>query len=124
MRTKKVDYLMDSKANSIGALNHAPGCCKKHITRSLHLRTESSMKRKRKSGKWHWSSVTKPGRICGHDVGYYLEIYHQVRQKTLEELQKRNDEWLLEAPAGRPSNYLHGFMLWNISQATWGQFFC
>jgi len=59
--------------------------------------------------------------FVGHDVGYYLEIYHQVRKKTLEELQKRNDEWLLEAPAGGPSNYFAWFHVMEHQSSHLGQ---
>jgi len=33
--------------------------------------------------------------IKGHEVNYYLDRIAQVRQKTLEELKKKDDAWLL-----------------------------
>jgi uncharacterized damage-inducible protein DinB len=51
--------------------------------------------------KKKWSaalSLDEGGRLelKGHAVDYYLNEYKAVRKKTLEELAKRNDEWLAQ----------------------------
>jgi hypothetical protein len=32
----------------------------------------------------------------GHEVQYYLDIYNEVREKTIAELKKRDDAWFAE----------------------------
>jgi hypothetical protein len=45
--------------------------------------------------------------IKSNEVGYYLSILEDVRSKTLEEMAKRNDQWLDEETPfweGQPAN--------------------
>ena len=37
----------------------------------------------------------KSAKIKGHEVKYYLDMINEVRQKTIEELKKKDDKWLL-----------------------------
>ena len=93
-----LDYLFDKNANTIGAL-------------MLHLAaTETYYQMNTFDGiKWDsWSAEIKrkwdapmelgdAGRqsIKGHDRDYYVNILHEVREKTLAEFRKRDDAWLL-----------------------------
>jgi uncharacterized damage-inducible protein DinB len=93
-----LDYLFDKNANTIGAL-------------MLHLAaTEVYYGMFTFDGmKWgSWSDEIKKkwdpamdlgeaGRstIKGHDRQYYVDILHEVREKTLAEFKKRDDAWLL-----------------------------
>jgi hypothetical protein len=93
-----LDYLFDKNANTIGAL-------------MLHLAaTETYYQLNTFDGmKWgSWSEEIKQkwdaamdlgdrGRatIKGHDRAYYVDILHEVREKTLAEFRKRDDAWLL-----------------------------
>jgi uncharacterized damage-inducible protein DinB len=93
-----LDVLFDPNANSIGAL-------------MLHLAaTETYYGLHTFQGmKWDsWSDEIKQkwdpamnlgdaGRktIKGHDRDYYVNILHEVREKTLAEFAKRDDAWLL-----------------------------
>jgi hypothetical protein len=105
-----LDYLFDKNANTIGAL-------------MLHLAaTEVYYGMSTFDGmKWgSWSDAIKQkwdpamdlgdsGRktIKGHDRQYYVDILHEVREKTLAEFKKRDDAWLLTAETGwgpGPSN--------------------
>ena len=50
--------------------------------------------------------------IKGHSIEYYLKELSAVREKTLTELRKRNDDWLFEEkqwPNGVPYNH---YYLW------------
>lgn len=92
-----LDFLIDAKANTIGAL-------------LLHLAaTETYYQLNCFDGmKWgSWSDEVKkkwdipmnlgePARtaIKGNSLDYYLDALHQVREKSLAEFRKRDDKWL------------------------------
>lgn len=111
-----LDYLFDKDANTIGAL-------------MLHLAaTETYYQLHTFDGmKWDsWSEDIKKkwdpamelgdaGRatIKGHDRDYYVNILHEVREKTLAEFRKKDDAWFLAAdktwPWGPTNNYCKWF---------------
>jgi len=121
LNQKELDHLMDDKANRIGALiMHLAAAEAYYQVYTFENRGFNEEEKKK------WEVALELGEkarkeFVGHDVGYYLEIYHQVRQKTLEELKKRNDDWLLEAPAGRPSNYFAWFHVMEHQSSHLGQ---
>jgi uncharacterized damage-inducible protein DinB len=95
-----LDYLFDKDANSIGAL-------------MLHLAaTETYYQMNTFDGvKWDawpddvkkkWDAAMDLGdagraTIKGHDRDYYVNILHEVREKTLAEFKKKDDAWFLAA---------------------------
>jgi Protein of unknown function (DUF664) len=111
-----LDALFDKNANSIGAL-------------MLHLAaTETYYGLHTFDGmKWDsWSDEIKKkwnpamdlgdaGRatIKGHDRDYYVNILHEVREKTLAQFGKKDDAWLLAVdkswPWGPTNNYCKWF---------------
>ena len=61
-------------------------------------------------------------RFQGKDIQYYLNIYREVRKKTVEELAKRNDEWLQEVPANAGiSNFYSWFHVMEHQSSHLGQ---
>jgi hypothetical protein len=111
-----LDFLLDDKANRIGAL-------------LLHLvATETYYQLNTFDGiKWDsWSDNVKqkwdvpmnlgaPARkaIKGNNLDYYLNLLNQTREKTLSELRKRDDKWLMaidkDFPWGPTNNYCKWF---------------
>jgi uncharacterized damage-inducible protein DinB len=111
LTTADLDYLIDPKANTIGAL-------------MLHLAaTETYYQFNTFEGKkWDtWPDSVKQqwdpamglgdaGRktIKGHDRDYYLNVLQESRAKTLAEFKKRDDSWLMavdkEWPWGPTNN--------------------
>ena len=97
MSQQDLDFLLDAKANTIGAL-------------LLHLAaTETYYSMNTFDGmKWgSWSDDIKkkwdvpmnlgePARkaIKGNSLDYYLNILHETREKNLAEFRKRDDKWL------------------------------
>ena len=93
-----LDFLLDSKANTIGAL-------------LLHLAATETYYGLNTFGDMRWDSwsddikkkwdvpmnLGEPARkaIKGNSLDYYLNALHQAREKTLAELKKRDDKWLL-----------------------------
>ena len=110
-----LDYLFDKNANTIGAL-------------MLHLAaTETYFQLNTFDGMtWgSWSAdISKKwgpamglgdaGRasIKGHDRDYYVNILHEVREKTLAEFRKKDDAWLLAADKTWPWGPTNNLCKW------------
>jgi hypothetical protein len=126
-----LDYLLDSRANSIGAL-------------LLHLAaTETYYQLNTFDGmKWDsWPAQVKQkwdaamdlgdaGRttIKGHDLDYYLGVLKEAREKSLAEFRKRDDKWLMAVDEqwfwGLTNNYCKGFMFASTSRTMWARWRC
>lgn len=94
---KDLDFLLDAKANTIGAL-------------LLHLAATETYYQLNTFGDMKWDSwsddikkkwdvpmnLGQPARdaIKGHPLDYYLDALNQAREKTLAEFRKRDDKWL------------------------------
>jgi hypothetical protein len=111
-----LDYLIDPKANTIGAL-------------MLHLAaTETYYQLNTFEGKkwdsWddsvkqQWDAAMNLGdagrkSIKGHNLDYYLNVLHETRTKTLAEFGKRDDAWFMAVdkdwPWGPTNNYCKWF---------------
>jgi hypothetical protein len=112
----ELDYLHDSKANSIGALLlHLAA-----IERLYQLHTFEG----RKWDDWDELTVKEWGvpaglgeaarqTIRGHQLAYYLDRLRERREHTLAELRKRDDTWLMQIdshwPWGPTNNYCKWF---------------
>lgn len=116
MTVEQLDYLHDDKSNSIGAmLLHLAA-----TERFYQLHTLEN----RKWGDWpeadakRFSTASELGdagrkAIKGNPLSYYVDALTEVRTKTLTELKKRDDNWLLsvdkEWPWGPTNNYCKWF---------------
>jgi Protein of unknown function (DUF664) len=92
-----LDFLLDGKANTIGAL-------------LLHLAATETYYQLSTFGGMKWDSwpdevkkkwdipmnLGEPARkaIKGNSLDYYLDALHQAREKSLAEFRKRDDKWL------------------------------
>jgi Protein of unknown function (DUF664) len=97
MSQADLDYLLDPKANTIGAL-------------LLHLAATENYYGMNTFGGVKWDSwpddvktkwdipmnLGEPARkaIKGNSLDYYLNILHESREKNLAEFRKRDDKWL------------------------------
>jgi hypothetical protein len=107
MKQEELDYLHDDKSNTIGAM-------------LLHLaatevfyqgNTFEGLKEFKDKATWSIPmSLGEQGRktIKGHDLEYYTNILTETREKTLVELRKRDDKWLMTIDpkffGGQPTN--------------------
>jgi len=99
LKQEQLDFLLDGKANRIGALLlHLAATEKLYQLNTFdqvglsHLEKEPAFK--------DWGvpmELGEPARqaIKGHDLNYYLNILSEVREKSLAEFRKRDDAWLL-----------------------------
>jgi uncharacterized damage-inducible protein DinB len=129
MSAEDLDYLIDNKANSIGAmLWHLAA-----TERFYQIHTFEG----RKWGDWdeedelNWSIAFGLGdearkTIKGHSLGFYLQKLESVREKTLKEFSNRDDDWLMEIdkdwPWGPTNNYCKWFHVCEHESNHNGQF--
>ena len=116
LSVEQLDYLHDSKSNSIGAmLLHLAA-----TERYYQLHTFEG----KKWGSWdeniktQWDLPMNLGEaarktIKGRNLDYYLNALKEVRQSTLLEFQKRDDRWLMAVDKewgwGPTNNYCKWF---------------
>ncbi len=129
MSVKDLDYLHDAKANTIGAmLLHLAAS-----ERYYQLNTFDNMK----WGSWsqeikdQWDIPSGLGdkarkTINGNHLDYYLDIMGEVRENTLTEFKKRDDDWLMEVDKtwgwGPTNNYCKWFHVCEHESNHNGQF--
>lgn len=93
---EELDYLLDSSSNSIGSLILHLGATEKFY----QVNTFEGRQEFNDAEKKFWGvamSLGEEGRktIKDHDIKYYLDIITEVREKTLSEFRKKDDDWLL-----------------------------
>ncbi len=106
---RETDHLLDEKANRIGAL-------------IMHLAAAEAYyqvytfenRRFNEEEKQKWQVGLDLGeeareQFKGKPIDYYLAIYKEVRKKTIDELAKRNDEWLKQMHPGSLMNNHFGW---------------
>jgi uncharacterized damage-inducible protein DinB len=116
MSIEQLDYLHDSKSNSIGSMLLHLAATEKYY----QIHTFQG----RKWGSWdntikkQWDIPMNLGeearkKIKGNQLDYYLNTLREVRAKTLEELKKRDDKWLMAVDKewgwGQTNNYCKWF---------------
>jgi len=129
MNVEQLDFLLDKNSNSIGAM-------------LLHLAaTERYYQIHTFEGK-AWGDFSKEDikrfdvamnlgeearkTIKGNNFNYYLEIMTEVRENTIKEFKKRDDNWLMkvdeEWPWGPTNNYCKWFHVCEHESNHNGQF--
>lgn len=96
MSQYELDYLHDENANRIGALIMHLAAAEVYYQ---VFTFENRGFNEEEKAKWQVAlDLDEGGRneIYGQSAQYYLDIYNEVREKTIEELRKRDDEWLAE----------------------------
>ena len=92
----ELDFLIDAKANTIGALILHLGVVEKFYQVNTFEGRQDLNEQEKK--EWNASlNLGDEGRtfIKGHEVKYYLDRITEVREKTLAEFKKKDDAWLL-----------------------------
>lgn len=106
----QLDFLLDGHANSIGALLlHLAAVDAYYQVHAFEGRDEFNAEEKK-----IWQAALELGdagrkEIRGHDLDFYTEKLTSTRARTLAELKKRDDTWLLSKDAAwskeEPVNY-------------------
>ncbi len=98
MSRSDLDFLLDDKANTIGALLLHLAATDTYYR--LHTFEEKAWGSWDESVKKQWDvpmNLGAPARlgIKGNSLPYYLDILEESRSKTFAEFRKRDDKWLL-----------------------------
>ena len=116
MTMEQLDYLHDPNSNTIGAMLLHLAATEKYY----QLNTFEGMK----WGSWNesikkqWDLPMRLGdegrkQLKGKNIDYYLAILKEVREKSIAELKKRDDTWLLKTDEtwgwGPTNNYCKWF---------------
>jgi uncharacterized damage-inducible protein DinB len=109
MTQAELDYQLDEKSNSVGALVMHLAATEIYYQEATFGNSDLSEKEMEElriamelgdEGRQH---------IKGHDAAYYLDIFKKAREKTLELLKEKDDAWLAEIPEG---SYVNNHFSW------------
>jgi uncharacterized damage-inducible protein DinB len=96
---QQLDFLLDSKCNRIGALLlHLAATERLYQLNTFENLSPDELFRAPAFKEWAVPmELGEPARqtIKGHDLGYYLNLLKERREKTLAEFRKRDDKWLM-----------------------------
>jgi uncharacterized damage-inducible protein DinB len=99
MTPEQLDFLLDAKANRIGALLlHLAAAEKIYQLNTFENISANALDKAPAFKDWGVPmDLGEPARqsIKGHDLNFYLHILEEVRAKTLAEFRKRDDAWLM-----------------------------
>ena len=102
--TESTDFLLDEHANSIGTLVY-------HLTATEKFYQvytfENRVFNKEEEKEWNVPmsmGIEAREEFKGKPISYYLDIYSKVREKTLEYLKEKDDQWLASTPEGYRMN--------------------
>lgn len=119
---RETDHLVDEKANRIGALIMHLAAAEKIYQ---NLTFENRRFNEEETEKWQAGlSLGEEARekFVGKPISYYLNIYKEVRQKTIEELKKRDDAWLEKSwPGSTMNNHFAWFHVMEHQSSHLGQ---
>jgi uncharacterized damage-inducible protein DinB len=115
LTTADLDYLIDPKANTIGALML-------HVAATETYYQLNTFEGKKwdswpDSVKQQWDAAMNLGdagrkAIKGHDRDYYLNILQETRAKSLTEFSKRDDAWFMAADKDWPWGPTNNLCKW------------
>jgi len=129
MSVEDLDFLVDEEANSIGAMLW-------HLAATERFYQIHTFEGK-KWGDWNqedienWGTASGLGKkaqkdISGNDLKFYLQKLKEVRENTLAEFKKRDDDWLMKVdqdwPWGPTNNYCKWFHVCEHESNHNGQF--
>jgi uncharacterized damage-inducible protein DinB len=96
MTQAELDYLYDSQSNTIGSLiMHLGATDKFYQINTFEGRQEFNDEEKKLWGAAMSLGDEGRAQIKGKSVDYYLNLIKEVREKTLAEIKKKDDQWLL-----------------------------
>lgn len=129
MSVEDLDYLVDDKANSIGAMLWHLAATERFY--QIHTFEGKDWGDWDKADEKEWSVASGLGdkgrkEIKGYDLEFYLKKLKDVRANTLKELAKRDDDWLMAVdqdwPWGPTNNYCKWFHVCEHESNHNGQF--
>ena len=105
LTSEQLDYLLDENANSIGMLlEHIASVEEYYQRETFGLPVAGEHLDRWRIGANLGAEARR--RIRGHDLDHYLQRLAEVRDRSLQELARREDDWLFEETpyGGRVAN--------------------
>jgi len=96
LTTEQIDVVPNQDRNSIGALLFHMAAVEFGFQVEFFDKRRPNEKESEEWGAAYLLGEAGRSQIKGYPLSFYLEKLEQVRNRTLEELKKRNDEWLYE----------------------------
>lgn len=112
LKVDQLDYLHDPQSNSIGALLlHIAAAEVGYQAATFYARDLNEEERH------EWGAALDLGErarreITGRELNYYVSRLGQVRAKTLDELARREDEWLEEQTSFGSGQKVNNYFKW------------
>jgi uncharacterized damage-inducible protein DinB len=108
----ELDYLHDPQSNSIGALlSHIAATEVGYQAATFYARDLNEEERHEWAPALDLSEKARH-EIRGHELDYYLRRLEQVRAKTLDELGRREDQWLEEQTSFGNGQRVNNYFKW------------
>jgi len=109
LSTANLDYLHDSRANTIGAmLMHLAATEIYYQANTFEGRSEPNEAEQKQWGAAMELGDAGRNTIKGNNLNYYLDALNEVRNKTKKEFKQRDDAWLMKVDpkffGGQPTN--------------------
>lgn len=113
--TEQLDFLIDDKANTIGAMLLHLAATERFY--QIHTFEDKPWGQWSQEDRKRWSTASGLGdkgrkEIKGNDLNYYLDALQEVRDHTLSELKNRDDAWLLKADPDWPWGPTNAYCKW------------
>ena len=105
LSVKELDFLLDDKANRIGALIMHLAAKEKFYKVYTFEGREFNEEEEEEWGMAMNLCEEARDKYQGHDVQYYLDAYTKVRNKTMELMKQKDDAWLAEINAAGNMNF-------------------
>ncbi|MBV8810055.1 MAG: DUF664 domain-containing protein [Acidobacteriaceae bacterium] len=116
MTPDQLDFLLDSKANRIGALLlHLAATEKLYQLNTFDQVGPQELFKSPAFKDWAVPmELGDPARssIKGHDLNYYLNLLQEGREKTFAEFRKRDDAWLMSVDKNWPWGPTNNLCKW------------
>lgn len=112
---KDLDFLMDEKANRIGALLLHLAAVEKFFQLNTFQGIPADKMPEDWKAKWVPARyLGAPGRkeIQGQPLDYYLNIMGETREETLAEFRKRDDAWMMAVDKGWSWGPMNNYCKW------------
>ena len=116
LTVEQLDYIHDEKSNSIGAMLFHLAATERFY--QIHTFQEKKWGDWSETDKVKFDVAMRLGedartKIKGHDLEFYLGVLEEVREATLAEFKKRDDDWLMKIDKewfwGPTNNYCKWF---------------
>lgn len=111
----ELDHLHDAHANSIGAMILHLGAVEKFY----QINTFENRQEFNEQEKKRWNAALNLGdlgrkEIKGKDITFYLDSIAEVREKTLLEFKKKDDQWLMAIDPvwSKPDDQVNTYWKW------------